>query len=184
MRRGERGRSKTWALLQGAPPEPQGCSRRRVSFPSPCPRTMGGQRLPLSKALPTGSRPRQALHTARRSPGTWQCTKAGQTGRGAEGGRGPRPIPGICQPPPPPGSPSGQLPSPRARGLQGPEHILPGLGNEGGQTMKAGRPTPAALGETGSSTSDPEPRRPDSHTGPGRTQRQPVGTGTGRKRAG
>lgn len=123
--------------------------------PSPCPRAMGRQRLPLSKALPTlpDSRPRQALHTARRSP-----RERWQWGAGQREGVGPAPSPVSVQP----HLLQGALPAssqPQARGLQGPEHILPGswprvgsesLGNEGGTSHEAGpADARAALGRNG-----------------------------------
>lgn len=71
----------------------------------------------------------------------------------------------------------GALPAssqPQARGLQGPEHILPGLGNEGGTNHEAGpADARAALGRNRLQYFRPQSRRrPDSHPGPGRTQRQ------------
>ena len=64
-----------------APIRASGVLPRTCPSPTPCSRAMGGQRLPLSKALPTPPTPDlgQALHTARCSPKErgW-CADAGQ----------------------------------------------------------------------------------------------------------
>lgn len=77
-------------------------------------------------------------------------------------------------------------PSPRPEAFRALSTSSPAWGMKEGQTMKRDRPTPALpLGETGSSTSDPRAAGGQTHTqdqaGP---RGKPVGTRTGRKRAG